>query len=377
VKADRLDLSALPVVDGHCHPLRPDPWKLCSREFADLFTEGRPGTMAEHVPQTLYYGRALAELAQRLGCEATPEAILAARARRGMPEAARLLTAAGVTALLVDTGYPVPAMALDEMRRLLPCAIHQVFRLEACAQRLVGQALPYGAFLEAFRQEVRAAATTSVALKSIVAYRSGLAVREWPRADAETAYQAAVARARRGGSTRLTEKPLLDSLFVEALEIAREAGRPVQVHAGMGDPDIDLPQSNPLLLRPLLEDPRWGSLRLVVLHLAYPFVREAAFMAAVWPQVFVDLSLALPLLGAGAVPLLVEVLSLAPASKLLYGSDLGALPELYALSADWSRTALAEALGWLVERGQCGVEQARALGAGILAGNARRLYALP
>lgn len=371
-----MDLSGLPVVDGHCHPLRPDPWNVSPGEFLDLFTEGRPGSMADHVPYTLYYRRALRELAARLDCEETPQAILGMRKLVGAAQAGRLLSESRVSALLVDTGYPAGAMPLAEMRRLLPCAIHEVFRIESCAEALLPKALPYGEFLEAFRQEIAAARARSVACKSIIAYRSGLAVREWPGANAEAAYRAAVARAHAGGPTRLTEKPLLDTLFLLALTVAAETGLPFQVHAGMGDPDIELPQANPLFLQPILDDGRWNPLRLVLLHLAYPYFREAAFMAAVWPQVFVDLSLALPFLGAGAIPPLVEVLSLAPASKLMYGSDLGALPELYALSADWARASLGEALGWLVEHGQCRLEEGRDLGGQILAGNARSLYAL-
>lgn len=332
--------------------------------------------MADHVPYTLYYRRALRELARRLDCEETPEAILGTRKVDGAAEAGRLLSESRVSALLVDTGYPPGAMPLAEMRRLLPCAIHEVVRIESCAEALLPKALPYGEFLEAFRQEIAAARARSVAFKSIIAYRSGLAVREWPGANAEAAYRAAVARAHSGGPTRLTEKPLLDTLFLLALTVAAETGLPFQVHAGMGDPDIELPQANPLFLQPILEDGRWEPVRIVILHLAYPYVREAAFMAAVWPQIFVDLSLALPLLGAASVFPLVEVLSLAPASKLMYGSDLGALPELYAMSADWARTTLGEALGWLVERGQCGAEEAYEFGRRILAENARSFYAL-
>ncbi|MBI4590429.1 MAG: amidohydrolase family protein [Candidatus Rokubacteria bacterium] len=373
----RVDLSALPVVDGHCHPLRPDPWTLSPREFLDLFSEGRPGSMAPHIPSTLYYRRALRELAEGLECEETPEAILDRRKMLGAAEATRRLSASRVGALLVDTGYPSGAMPLAEMRRLLPCAVHEVFRIESCAEALLPKALPYGEFLDAFRQEVSAASSGSVAFKSIIAYRSGLAVREWPAPNAEAAYRAAVARVRAGGTARLTEKPLLDSLCLLALTVATETGLPFQVHAGIGDPDIELPQANPLFLQPILEDGRWDAARIVILHLAYPYLREAAFMAAVWPQVFVDLSLALPLLGAGAALPLVEVLSLAPASKLMYGSDLGALPEFYALSADWARATLGEALGWLVERDQCRAEDARVVGGQILADNARRLYALP
>ena len=47
-----LDLSDLPVVDGHVHPLLADPWAVSPERFLDVFTEGRPGTMAEHVPHT-------------------------------------------------------------------------------------------------------------------------------------------------------------------------------------------------------------------------------------------------------------------------------------------------------------------------------------
>jgi predicted TIM-barrel fold metal-dependent hydrolase len=74
---------------------------------------------------------------------------------------------------------------------------------------------------------------------------------------------------------------------------------------------------------------------------------------------------------------LVEVLSLAPASKLLYGSDAGGLPELFALSADWARRALGEALGWLVARDGLTADEARADAARVLSENARALYRLP
>ncbi len=83
-----------------------------------------------------------------------------------------------------------------------------------------------------------------------------------------------------------------------------------------------------------------------------------------------------PVLGAGAIPPLIEVLSLAPASKLLYGSDLGGLPELYVLSADWARETLGQALEWLVEHDGLTIEDARAIGGSILAENARVLYNL-
>jgi predicted TIM-barrel fold metal-dependent hydrolase len=251
-----------------------------------------------------------------------------------------------------------------------------VWRIETGAQALLARRLPYERFLDAFREEAEAAAARAVALKSIIAYRSGLAVKAWPRRDSARAYREVQARVRAGGSPRLTEAPLLDALFAIALDVCRERGRPLQLHCGFGDPDVDLLRANPLLLRPILEDPRWAGVPLVVLHMAYPYAREAAFMAAVWPALHVDLSLALPFLGAAAAPVLAEMLSLAPATKLLYGSDVRALPELFAFSAAWARAALGEALAWLVARGEADEAEARGIAARVLAENARRLYRL-
>ncbi len=371
-----VDLADLPVIDGHGHPLLPDPWAVSPETFQDLFSEGRAGAMAAHVAQTTYHHRALRALAARFGTAPDVAAILAARQAAGPEAARRWLAEARVAALLIDTGYPPDGgMPLVGMRELLPCRLHEVFRIETCAESLLGRDLSWDWFLEAFRGALRSAAERCVAFKTVVAYRSGLAVRRWDRDDVMAAYRRAVARAE-AGKPRLTEKPLLDTLVYEVLDVARATGRPVQVHTGFGDPDIDLVAANPLLLRPLLEDLRWANVRLVLLHLAYPYAREAAFMAAVWPQVYVDLSLALPFLGRALLPSLIETLALAPATKLLYGSDVRALPELFALAAEWGRATIGEALGWLVERGDLTGDEAGAAGRAILAGNAATLYGL-
>jgi predicted TIM-barrel fold metal-dependent hydrolase len=371
-----IDLSDVPVIDGHGHPLVPDPSAVSAETFANLFSEGRAGSMTAHVPHTVYFRRACRDLARRLGTEPTPEAVLEERRRRGPAAAARALAESRVAGLLVDTGYPPEAMTLAEMRRVLPCAIHEVFRIETCAQDLLREALAFDDYMEAARAAFRAGAERSVGLKSIIAYRSGLAVQPLERGPAARAYERVVRRVQTGGSSRLEEKPLLDALFGLALEVARESGRPLQIHSGFGDPDIDLLQANPLLLRPILEGARGRGVRLVLLHQSYPYVREAAFMTAVWPQVHLDLSLALPFLGPGALLPLIELLSLAPATKLLYGSDVSALPELFALCADWARATLGEALAWLVERDGLTADEGREVGRRILWENAVSLYGL-
>jgi len=372
-----IDLSDLHVVDGHCHPLLADPWTVSPADFANLFTEARPGTMAAHVPHTGYFRRALRALSNRLGTEATIEAVLEGRRQNGGEAARRIFANGRIDALVVDTGYPPEAMPLDAMRGVLPCPIHEIFRIETCAEHLLGRGLPYSAFVDAFQDELRAAARRVVGFKSIIAYRSGLAIRPWPPEEAAAAYQNALGRLQSSGSPRLTDKPLLDTLVEVALHVCRDTGRPLQLHSGFGDPDIDLPRANPALLRPVLEDPRWASVRLVILHMSYPYYRDAAFMASVWPQVSVDISLAPVFLGPGIVGPLVEMLSLAPSSKLLYGSDVSAVPELFGLCAEWTRASLGEALEFLRERDGFTDAEVREIGRQILSKNAIELYSLP
>ena len=63
----RVDLSDVPVVDGHGHPLFRDPWTVAPEAFTGLFSEGRSGTMTAHIPHTGYFRRACHDLARRLG----------------------------------------------------------------------------------------------------------------------------------------------------------------------------------------------------------------------------------------------------------------------------------------------------------------------
>src|SRR5262245_33746362 len=191
-----MDLSDLPVVDDHGHPLLAEPWAVPADVFRQIFTEGRPGTMDAHLAHGGYYRRALHGIAARVGTEPTLDAVLAGRRARGA-EAARVdFPAARIDALLIDTGYPPTAMSLAEMRRLLPCAIHEIVRIESVAQGLLGRALPYPEFAHVFRAELLAAAGRSVSFKSVIAYRSGLAVRPWDDPDVRASYDAAVERVR-------------------------------------------------------------------------------------------------------------------------------------------------------------------------------------
>ena len=152
-------------------------------------------------------------------------------------------------------------------------------------------------------------------------------------------------------------------------EWAAAGGVPLQLHTGLGDRDLDLRLATPLHLRPLLEGGALSAGPVVLLHAAYPYVREAAYLASVYPNVSVDLSAVAPLLaGPGLTRVLEELLALAPVTKVLYGSDAWGVPEWFWLAARAVRRSLAEALSWLDEA------EARWAARRILHDNAAALY---
>src|SRR5262249_1654306 len=282
------------------------------------FSESADPRQWPHVATGLSYRRAIVELAAFLDCEADEEAVFAARTGSDPEEyAARLMRSTGIERLLVDVGYPPAGEALDSaaMGRLAGCEARPVARLED------GGARPDGC----------------VALKTIAAYRGGL--------------------------DRIAPE------VVAALE-ANEATRrplPVQVHTGFGDADLHLWRSDPSYLKPLVE--RFPRTPFVLLPCS-PSAREAGWMAHVYANVFLDLSLTIPFVWRPAAALR-EALELAPVSKLLYGSDAARTPELFHLAAVRWREALAEVLTEVLPP-----DEAEAAGRAILRENALRLYEL-
>ena len=133
-----------------------------------------------------------------------------------------------------------------------------------------------------------------VALKSIAATARGLAIREWTDEEAE----APLREYRRDGSARLAHKPLLDTLLHVAFAEAARQEVPVQFHCGYGDADTDLAREPAAPPR----SPRGAGYRgmpVVLLHECYPYTREGGYLAAVYGNVYLDLSYGIPLLGYG------------------------------------------------------------------------------
>jgi hypothetical protein len=333
------------------------------------------------VAETVFYGRLLTEMAAHHGVPAQEEAVLAARADLSAEElTGRLLKDARVGALVVDTGYPDPTTALTtaQIGEAAGCTAVSLLRLELVLQDLVARHERYDELRDAVRDRLSDSRGKGFSgFKSVAGYRTGLDIRRWQRDDIEAAFTAARAEVQSAGTVRLGHKPLLDSLLHVAFEVAAAEELPVQFHVGYGDPDADLREANPLLLRAVLEERAYRGMPVVLLHGCWPFVREGAYLAAVYGNAHLDLSFGIPFLSRQEMRAVTRAaLGAAPLSKLMYSSDGARVPELHWMAAHDGRRILGQVLTEVVADGDLTVGRARRAGEQILRGNAEALYGI-
>jgi predicted TIM-barrel fold metal-dependent hydrolase len=310
-----------------------------------------------------------------LDCEPTVDAFLAARAKQDYAAwSQRLFKDANIATLILDYGYTAPEVySHAEHLAMLPCRIERMLRLEVLAQDLIVQHRTFEQMLEAYVDTVsRARATGYVALKSIIAYRTGLDIAPVSYNEAAAAFAPLKAEAKRAHKVRLASKPLCDYLINLALQEATNQALPFQFHTGFGDSDADLRVANPLHLRRVIE--HYPKVPLVLLHAGWPFYRELAHLAAIYPNVWMDLSLAIPFATTGIPTLLRDVLGMAPFSKILFATDAFTMPEIYWLAARWGRWGLGKVLDEFVHEGFLTQDQAIESAAALLGENAQQLY---
>lgn len=388
-----MDLSYAPVVDVHCHPWRneellaADPLGfedritmmgmcLISSGLADENSSELLRLLTETTPLALTMRRRLAE---RLGCEATKEAVAEARhaALAADPTGynAGLFRDANVAGLVYDEGYPQPTIAREDFAAAAAgVRVHRVARIEPFIAALRERAGSYGELEDSFVAELERAAgdPECVAFKSVIAYRTGLDVGNPTRDECERAF--AGWRAEGFEETREHAKPVRDALLRRTLEVAGREDRPVHVHCGGGDPAIVLAHARPQDLFPLLVE--HAGQPVVLIHSGWPWVEEGAFVASVLPNVYLDVSVMLPWASLAVDQKLEVLLGAVPAVKILYGSDEASEPEVIWLAAQIAREALGRVLETAVARRWLDEREALGIGEGVLAGNTRRLHGL-
>ncbi|HEY2949633.1 MAG TPA: amidohydrolase family protein [Micromonosporaceae bacterium] len=353
------------LVDGHCHQVLAGDLDRPAFELACTEADLPP-------PPGMSYLDSQLGLAIRRWCapvlglppHAPIDEYLAARMALGWEQATvALLRAAGFAALLVDTGLDRPHLvSASALGTLAGAPAHEVVRLERVAEGLGGQVDAAG-FAHAYQRALTERVRNAIAVKSIIAYRYGLAIPPEPPSPVEVR-RAAAGWLRTGG--RLTDPVLLRHI----LSAGVDTGLPLQLHTGFGDRDLTLRTADPALAQPWLATIG----RPVILLHCYPYHRQAGWLAQVYPHVYVDIGLTLTHLGTRADVVLAEYLELAPFGKLVFSTDAYLLPELYLVGAAQFRHALSRLLDQWLADGATTITDAERIAEQISAGNARRVY---
>jgi uncharacterized protein len=368
-----IDLTDDALIDGHCHPVTIEP--LSDVAFALWCTESAHANESTLDSQLGYAIRRWCAPVLGLPTHAAVGDYLAARRDLAPDEATRrLMHAAHLSAMLVDTGLPTAGMVtVPRMSDLAGVSARRVVRLESLAESVVDRGDASG-FAAAMRTALDDAfAGGAVAAKSIAAYRYGLDLP--PQRPTQSEVRTAAGRwmrERAAGHARLSDPVLLRHL----LWCAVDARRPVQLHTGFGDADAHLIRADPARLQPFCAATQDSGTPLVLLH-CYPYQRGAGWLAHLYPHVYVDVGLTVGYMGARATAVLGEFLELAPFGKVMYSSDAYGLAELFLVGAAQFRHSLGRVLGGFVDDGAMKVDDTYAVAAAIGSGNATRLYGLP
>ncbi|MEU8175767.1 amidohydrolase family protein [Microbispora hainanensis] len=210
-------------------------------------------------------------------------------------------------------------------------------------------------------------------LKSIVAYRHGFDFDLEPPSHREVVDAADhwLARAAACGEFRVDDPVLLRF----GLWTGVERGLPLQLHAGYGDPDVELHRCDPLLLTRWLKLVEPHGVDVLLLH-CYPYHRNAGYLAQVFPHVYFDVGLGVNYTGSRSDAVIAESLELAPFSKILFSSDAWGPAELHMLGAHLFRRGLARVLRGWVDAGEWTEADAARVAKMIGVENAARVYNL-
>ncbi|MFD8236322.1 amidohydrolase family protein [Streptomyces sp. NPDC059696] len=369
--AVREALDSVRLVDHHCHgTVTAD---LDRGAFESLLTEGEawPGVSPFDSPVGVAVRRHCAPLLD-LPRHAPPQEYLARRTELGRREVQRrFLRAAGTDVFCVDTGYaPHPLTTPQEIAEAAGGTSYEVVRLEGVAESVLAAGVEPDAYADAFHAAALDAVRRPgvVAVKSVAAYRTGFDLDPARPSDAQVT-EAARAWLGRGG--RLDDPVLARHLLWTAVDL----GLPLQLHTGFGDNDIRLHRVDPTHLTDWLHLTA-GTVPVLLLH-CWPYQRQAAYLAAVFEQVYLDVGLTLHHVGparAGAV--LAEALEITPFRKLLYSSDAYGVPEFHHLGALAFRQGLAELLQERVDADELALPDALRIARWTGRDNALRVYRL-
>jgi hypothetical protein len=362
----KLDFSAYPIIDHHCHPWSEDTKVVSKESFVNLMNMGGLSPEEARDPENAIHseftpmGRQIMHLmAEFLGCSPRLSEVIEARNRRSAKDywqyCGDLFYDAGIEGLFVDDGYSEISVGsglarnnLDDFEKTLSVPMRRVARIEPRFQDAVDESSSFEDFVARFDQSLEDAARKQrvVAFKSVIAYRSGLHVDKPTDEEVRADYA-------RSKETRARDvKHIRDWYVRRVISKCAALETTFHIHAGMGDIDVVFDKSNPMQLYGLLKDPETWKTKIFLVHGGYPFSQEAAFYANALKNVYVDLSEMIPFASVpGAIEKTTQILDMAPPARVVFGSDGVVIPEIHWAGAKIGRRVLEESLSAFVRTG--------------------------
>lgn len=338
-------IDSLPLFDHHCHGIVQS--EMDFEYFTSLLTEADKGIPGREFDSPL--GNFVLNACSRiLGLDphATPNDYWDRRCEIGnLQVSQQLIGATGIDHFGLDTGYRGDELTTAaQLSALVGRPVDVISRLETMAEELILRCEPRN-FPNEFRNLLDSVKNECIGFKSVMAYRYGLdfdperpedeqvvmAAQSWSTEVAET------------NASRVTNPTILRFLLWSAVDI----GKPIQIHIGYGDTDINLHRCDPSQMTQFLRLTQSIGTPIVLLH-CYPFVRQAAILCQVFPHVWMDTSLGVPHSGYSATNIVRESLEVVPFSRLLFASDAFGLAEIYYAGAFlWKRAMVQILTEWI------------------------------
>jgi uncharacterized protein len=342
------------VIDDHAHPF-PLEFEPFDTSGIGLEVDGGDAAALERrrrlAPGRLYVHLIESRLAELLDVPGG-EGVAAARddrARQNWPAYVQMLfDDAGLTGMILDDeGHPdEPTEAASRYAALAGRPIWKMARLDPLVDALIEQGAGATEIVDQVGQHMAAAAEAgAVAFKTILAYRTGLAV------DPNVDLGAAQRSLDEDFPVRRRAKALRDLVLRTALGRAADLGLPLQVHTGFGDSQLRLAESDPLLLEEVLRTAEGRAATVVLIHGSFPWHEQAAYLASVKPNVWLELSLSNLFAPLHTADRLLRILDVAPSGRVLLGSDGHGSPETHWFGCRVLREAWVEVAAGLAAAG--------------------------
>ncbi|KAF6818050.1 glutamine synthetase [Colletotrichum plurivorum] len=390
-----------PIIDNHAHPLL-DLDAIGRYPLLSITTEAS-GDAIHASLTSLAHLRAVKQLAAVLRCEPSWEAVVNAIEAKRIEDYDAWVEEclAGIEAVLVDDGLDGEdqVYSYQYFNTITRSPAKRIVRIEKVAAQVIENRLPetvpstllagvidtaFNLAMEDFDREIKEAIAHPevVGFKSVICYRTGLAIPRKPDvAAARAAFEGIFATAHvEDEPFERVDHPGLNEYLVHRLAcLIRDAPgtlkKPIQFHTGLGDNDITLTSASPSHLQEFIRE--YPTVPIILLHASYPFVREAGYLACVYANVYADVGEIFPFLSRdGQETALRQILELCPWSKIMWSTDGHWFPETYLLAVLQVREVLEKVLCEYARKGHINWREATQLVKDILFNNANHVYRL-